>query len=379
MRIYLDHNATSPLRDEAREAMTRALSSVAGNASSLHEEGRAARALLEQARVAVAALAGVPGRDVVFTSGGSESIAAAMRGITDRATERRRRIVISSIEHSAVLDGANGLARHGFATVEIACGPDGAVDPARFAESLGYDAALAVLQAANNETGVIQPVAEIGALCAARGIPFLVDAVQAAGKMPFDRDGWQADLVAISGHKLGGPAGTGALIVKDGVAMAPLIAGGAQERRRRGGTEAVAALAGFGAACDAVHRSMAEEIPRLAELQRRLELGLRKLGARIHGEGAPRLPNTTNVAFPGVAGETLVIALDLAGIAASTGSACASGAVEPSHVIGAMGFDDVEARGAVRFSTGWNTTEADIDGVLEALPALLARATMTGQ
>ena len=377
MRIYLDHNATSPLRDEARDAMTRALSSVEGNPSSLHQEGRAARAQLEQARVAVAARAGVPERDVVFTSGGSEAIAAAMRGITDRATERRRRIVISAIEHSAVLDGANGLARHGFATVEIACGPDGAVDPERFAESLGYDAALAVLQAANNETGVIQPVAEIGALCAARGIPFLVDAVQAAGKMPIERDRWQADLVALSGHKLGGPAGTGALIVKDGVAMAPLIAGGAQERRRRGGTEAVAALAGFAAACDAVHRSMSEEIPRLAALQRRLELGLRARGARFHGEGVPRLPNTTNVAFPGVAGETLVIALDLAGIAASTGSACASGAVEPSHVIGAMGFDDDEARGAVRFSTGWNTTEADIDGLLEALPALLARATMT--
>jgi len=381
MRHYLDHNATSPLRHEAEDALRAAHADAVGNPSSIHEEGRAARARLDAARMHVAALAGVPPRDVAFTSGGSEAIAAAIRGVADRAPGNRRRLVVSSIEHSAVLESARALQAFGFEVVEVPCASTGRVDADAFADRIDERTALACLQAANNETGVLQPVAEVGASCRASGVPFLVDAVQAAGKIPLDRDAWSADLLALSGHKLGGPQGAGALIVREGVAMAPLIAGGAQERRRRGGTEAVATIAGFGAACAAALRDVPEDAGRFSALRERLEAALRAMApsVRIHGESVPRLPNTLNVSFPGVPGETLVIALDLAGFAVSTGSACASGAVTPSHVIRAMGYADDEARGAVRISLGWDTTEDSIEQLLRVLPPLLARATMAGR
>lgn len=381
MRTYLDHNATSPLRDEAREAILAALAAPAGNASSLHAEGRAARARLDEARRHVGQLAGVPPRDVVFTSGGSEGLAAAVRGVADRADARRRRIVVSAIEHSSVLDAARSTRGHGFETIEVPCASSGLVDATSFIRALDGRVALACLQAANNETGVIQPVAEVGAACREAGVPFLVDAIQAAGKLPIDRDAWRADLLVLSAHKLGGPQGAGALIVRDGLAMAPLIAGGAQERRRRGGTEAVAAVSGFGAAAAAAASGLERESARLVVLRERLESAVRTMapGARIHGETVPRLPNTVNAAFPGVSGESLVIALDLAGFSVSTGSACASGAVLPSHVIRAMGYAEEESRGAVRFSLGWNTTSDDVERLIAALPALLRRATMAGR
>jgi cysteine desulfurase len=263
----------------------------------------------------------------------------------------------------------------------VPCEPSGRIDAGVFTSQLDDRTALACLQAANNETGVLQPVVEAGAACRAAGIPFLVDAVQAAGKVPIDREGWCADLLALSSHKLGGPQGAGALIVREGLKLAPLIAGGAQERRRRGGTEAIAALASFGAACAEAGRDLLEESTRLLALRQRLESALRAMavGVRIHGEDVPRLPNTVNAAFPGVSGETLVIALDLAGFAVSTGSACASGAVTPSHVIRAMGYGEEEARGAVRISMGWSTTGDAIERLLAALPPLLARATMAGR
>jgi cysteine desulfurase len=378
MRHFLDHTASSPLRPEVREALLAALDAPAANASSIHAEGRFARALLEASRANVARLSGATPREVVFTSGGSEAIAAAIRGVADRAAPDKRRIVVSSIEHSAVLDNARALRAFDFDVIEIPCASTGRIDAAAFVSVLDERTTLACLQAANNETGVLQPVAEAGAACRAAGVPFLVDAVQAAGKIPLDRDGWGADLLALSAHKLGGPQGAGALIVRDGLTMVPLIAGGAQERRRRGGTEAVAALSAFGAACAAAARDLDHESERLMALRERLESELRAIapGVRIHGEGVPRLPNTVNAAFPGVSGETLVIALDLAGFAVSTGSACASGAVTPSHVIRAMGYGDDEARGAVRFSLGWNTTGDTIDQLMTALPKLLARATM---
>ena len=378
MRDYLDHNATSPLRAEAFEAVQDAMRHAAGNASSIHAEGRAARQRLEAARRQVASLAGVGARDVVFTSGGSEAIAAAIHGVAELAAADRRRVVLASIEHSAVLDAARALARRGFDVVEVPCEPSGRIDAARFAAHLDNRAALACLQAANNETGVLQPVAEVGAACRAAGVPFLVDAVQAAGKIAIDRDSWRADLVAVSAHKLGGPQGAGALIVRDGTRMAPLVPGGAQERRRRGGTEAVASLAGFGAACEAACRDLDGEAARLLALRERLESAFRETaaGVRIHGAGIPRLANTVNASFPGVSGETLVIALDLAGFSVSTGSACASGAVSPSHVIRAMGYDEAEARGAIRVSLGWSTTSDAIERLLGALPGVIARATM---
>jgi cysteine desulfurase len=378
MRHYLDHNATSPLRDEAKRALHAAYDAPAGNASSMHGEGRAARSLVDVARVQVARLCGVPPRDVIFTSGGSEAIASAIRGVADRAPKERRRIVVSAIEHSAVLESARALSAHGFEVVEVPCEINGRVDPGAFTGHIDGSTALACLQAANNETGVIQPVAAVGMACRATGVAFFVDAVQAAGKIPIEREAWGADLLAISGHKLGGPQGAGALIVREGLPMAPLVAGGAQERRRRGGTEAVAAISAFGAACTAALRDLDGEAGRLGALRERLESSLRAMspGVRIHGEEVPRLPNTVNAAFPGVSGETLVIALDLEGFAASTGSACASGAVAPSHVIRAMGYLEDEARGAVRISMGWDTTEETIDRLLAALPPILARATM---
>ena len=247
-RIYLDHNATSPLRPEARRAMEHVFGQNLGNASSMHLEGREAHSLLDQSRRQVANLVGCRASEVVFTSGGSEAIAAAVRGVCDRAPDERRRIVVSASEHSAVLESARLAARRGGLVVPVSCGADGRVDIGRFLMHIGADVALACLHWANNETGVMQPIEEVGRACRERGVPFLVDAVQAAGKVEINPQRSSADLLALSGHKIGGPQGTGALIVRSGLVLAPLIGGGAQEKRRRGGTENVAGLVGFGAA-----------------------------------------------------------------------------------------------------------------------------------
>jgi cysteine desulfurase len=374
-RVYLDHNATSPMRAEAQEAMRRAMDQSIGNPASLHAEGRAARALVEHAREQVAMLAGVSAKEIVFTSGGSEAIAAAVRGVCDRAPNRLRRIIVSAVEHSAVLEAAKQAGLHGFKVVKVPCDSEGRVDPEAFIERLLPGTALACLQWANNETGVIQPVDEVGKACRRAGVPFLVDTVQAAGKIELDLWRAHADIAALSAHKLGGPQGAGALVVRDGIVLTPLIPGGAQEKRRRAGTPSVPALAGFGAAAEAAHDRLRQESERLLRLRAKLETRLRQMFARIHfhGQAAPRLANTVNFAVPDVSGEVLVIALDLAGFAVSTGSACASGAVEPSHVIRAMGFEESDARGAVRVSLGWSTTAADVDGFLEMLPGVVDR------
>ena len=371
MRIYLDHNATGVLRPEALAAMASAHDAGVGNPSSLHEEGRRARALIEGAREEVARLLNARTRDVVFTSGGSEAIAAAVHGVVSRTSTPRGRIVVSTVEHSAVLEAARAATGFGCEVIAVACDGDGRVDAGAFAAALDDRTALAALQSANNETGVLQPVRDVFASCRAAGVPLLVDAVQVAGKLAID-SALEGDLVAISGHKLGGPQGTGALVVREGLALAPLIAGGAQERRRRGGTEATVSIAGFGAAAKAAARSMRDEAARLTRLRERFEseLCLRFPDVTIHGSGAARLPNTSNFAIPHVDGETVTIALDLRGFAVATGSACASGAVEPSHVIRAMGRSEGEARQAVRVSTGWSTTEQDLDALLDALVAV---------
>jgi cysteine desulfurase len=373
LRVYLDHNATSPLRAVTRAAFDEALDADCGNPASLHAEGRAARATIETARERVARLAGCAASEIVFTSGGSESLAAAVRGVCDRAPANRRRIVVSAVEHSAVLEAARLAARRGFVVVNVPCGREGRVEVERYVMNLDSDIALAALQWANNETGVVQPVEEIGRACREADVPFLVDAVQAAGKIELDPKRVRADLLALSGHKLGGAQGTGALVVREGVALAPLVSGGAQEKRRRGGTPSVAALAAFGAAAEEAELGLREEATRLLRLRAHVETVLREQfpEVRFHGQAAPRLPNTVNFALPGVPGETLVIALDLAGFAVSTGSACSSGAVEPSHVIRAMGYDDREARSAVRVSLGWSTTAGEVDRFLVALPEVV--------
>ncbi len=371
-RIYLDHNATSVPRPQAREAMNAALEAPAGNPSSLHAEGRAARAVVEKARGQVAALIGAKASEVVFTSGGSEAIAAAILGACVRAPASRRKIVISAVEHSAVLEAARQAGRLGFEVDLVPCDRSGRIPAGAFAARVDGNTAIAALQWANNETGVVQPVEEVGRACSQAGAPFLVDAVQAAGKRRVDFAGIGASLLAVSSHKMGGPQGAGALLVREGIPMAPLIPGGAQERRRRGGTEGVMALAGFGAAAEAARDALDAESRTLARLGERIErfLHARFPGVVIHGEGVPRLPSTVNFALPGVSGEMLVIALDIAGVAVSTGSACASGAIEPSHVIRAMGRTEEEARGAVRVSIGWSTTEAEVDEFLDLLPAI---------
>jgi cysteine desulfurase len=340
----------------------------------LHAEGRFARSMIETTRCEVAKLVGASPRDVVWTSGGSEAIAAAFHGVCARAPASRRRIVVASIEHSAVLESARQAGRHGFEVVEVRCDRDGRVAPEDFAEAAGETTALAALQAANPESGVLQPIDQVGAVCAERGIPFFVDAVQLAGKASIDFANAPIDLLALSAHKIGGPQGAGALIVRDGTQLAALVPG-VQERRRRGGTEAVALLVGFGTAATHAQIMLDGEAVRLTALRNRIEaLVLEHFpDARIHGARAERLPNTVLFEIPGIPGEALVIALDLAGFAVSTGSACASGAVEPSHVLRAMGFDEPGARGAVRVSLGWSTTAQDIDRFAEAFPAVAQR------
>lgn len=374
-RVYLDHNATSPLRPEAEDAVLAALRSGAGNASSLHGEGRAARAILETARERVARFAGVPAGRVVFTSGGTEAIAAAVQGVCDRAPAGKRRIVVSSVEHVAVLGTARASAARGFRAETVPCDRDGVVDAGRFVGSLGPDVALAAVQRVNNETGVIQPTSAVARACRAASIPLLIDAVQAAGKIDLADCAEDAALVVLSGHKIGGPQGTGALLVREEWPMSPLLHGGAQERRRRGGTEAVAMLAGFGAAAEAAARSMVTERARLETLRDRIEEGLRSAipSAIVHGSRAQRVAQTVCVSVPGVSGEMLAIALDVAGFAVSTGSACSSGSVEPSHVLSAMGCSDAETRGAIRVSLGWTTSADDVDRFLSKLPDVVAR------
>jgi len=310
---------------------------------------------------------------VIFTSGGSEAIAAAVRGVCDRAPRNRRTLVVSTVEHSAVLEEARRAEKSGFEIRPMPCDDQGRVRMDAFRAALGPGVALAALQWANNETGVVQAVEDAGTACREAGVPFLVDAVQAAGKLEIDVRKAHSDLLALSGHKIGGPQGTGALLVRRGIILAPLIAGGAQEKRRRAGTEAVASLAGFGAAAQASNHDLAREPERLCRLRAKLETRLRlaEPQIRLHGQGVPRLPNTLNFALPDVRGETLVIAMDLAGVALSTGSACASGGVEPSHVIQAMGYTETEARSSVRISLGWSTTEDDVSRFLDLFPGVV--------
>jgi cysteine desulfurase len=275
-----------------------------------------------------------------------------------------------------VLEAARQAGLRGFEVVRVGCDRDGRVDLEAFLREIGRPgAALAALQWASNETGVVQPVEEVGRECRRIGVPLLVDAVQAAGRIALDPRRVKADLLVVSAHKIGGPQGVGALYVREGIVLAPLIAGGAQEKRRRAGTPAVAAIVGFGAAARAALAALPREPERLLRLRAKIETRLRQLypTIRFHGQAASRLPNTVNFALPQVSGEVLAIALDLAGVAVSTGSACAAGAVEPSHVIRAMGHDEREARGAVRVSLGWSTTAEEIDSLLALLPDVVAQ------
>jgi cysteine desulfurase len=374
MRAYLDYNATAPLRPEARAAMIAALDQT-GNPSSIHFEGRAARACVEEARKAVAALAGASPRDVVFTASGTEAANLALSpGVSAPGVAPLGRLIVSAAEHPCVLSG------HRFASAEIApVGPDGRLDLDALAGLLeAGPPALVALHGANNETGVLQPVAEAAALTHAHGGLLVCDAAQLAGRLPLD--GTQADALILSAHKFGGPKGAGALaILREGLHVVPLLRGGGQERGRRAGTENVAAIAGFGAAASAAARGIAEEAERVARLRDACEARLKAHApeAVIFGAGAARLPNTLAFAAPGVSAATLLMRLDLDGVSASSGSACSSGKVAPSHVLAAMGVEPALAAGAIRVSLGWASREADVEFFGRALEKALKPKSRT--
>ena len=368
-RVYLDWNATGRLRPEARQALQDALA-LAGNPSSVHAEGRAARRLIEGAREQVAALVAARPADVFFTSGGTEANILALSPAIETLTEKRPRgpLLISAIEHSSVRSGGR-FSRQ--AVTEIAVDGEGRVDFAALAEAVsGTTRPLVSLMLANNETGVVQPVAQAAAIVHAAGGLLHVDAVQAAGRIPCEIGVLGADLITLSAHKIGGPKGVGALIrLSEDIHLAdPLVRGGGQERGTRAGTENVAGIAGFGAAAAAASREHAEEATHMLALRNLIEDGLRAVAPQtvIFGAGAERLPNTTLFSLEGMKAETAVIAFDLEGVALSSGAACSSGKVQPSHVLAAMGVSPLLLRGAVRVSLGWETTEADVAQFLRA-------------
>jgi cysteine desulfurase len=375
-RVYLDWNATTPLRPEARQAMQAAWERP-GNPSSVHAEGRQARQLVEEARAAVAAAVGAVPQNVVFTASGTEANALALSpGLHGGSRRPIQRLLMSSIEHTSVLSGGRFAPE---AIDRIAATTSGVVDLADLRAKLTGVPALVSVMAANNETGALQPISEVAQIVHEAGGLLHVDAIQALGKILFDINALGADLVAISAHKVGGPKGVGALILADGLAgIEPLLRGGGQERGRRAGTENVAGIAGFGAATKAAMSALDADSERLKDLRERLEAGLRQTpGMVIFSEHAPRLPNTTLFTVPGLRAETAVIGFDLEGVAVSSGSACSSGKVQPSHVLEAMGYGPKLAQGAVRLSLGWSTTEADVDYALKAWRKL-ARTLIKG-
>ncbi|PZA11908.1 cysteine desulfurase [Rhodopseudomonas palustris] len=366
-RVYLDWNATTPLRPEAKAAMTSALDLV-GNPSSIHAEGRAARGLLEQARAQLAEAVGAVPRDVVFTSGGTEANALALTPGLRIGSEPVERLLVSSIEHAAVLSGGRFTAER---VDQIRVTPDGVVDLDHLRAMLASGpATLVSVMLANNETGALQPIREVAEIVHEASGVLHVDAIQAFGKISFRIKDLGADLLALSAHKIGGPKGVGALVLGSGLSgPEPLLRGGGQELGRRAGTENLVGIAGFGAAAALAIPAIKHDMVRVEGLRTRLEAGLRHIAGEdgvIMSAGVPRLPNTTLVAIPGLRAETAVIGFDLAGIAVSSGSACSSGKVQPSHVLGAMGCGPELAKSAIRISLGWSSSESDIDCCLEA-------------
>ena len=365
-RVYLDWNATTPLRPEAREAMAEAWD-LPGNPSSVHAEGRQARRLIEDARAAVAGAVGALSRNVIFTSGGTEANALAlMPGLRRGSGIPARRLLVSAIEHASVLAGGR-FPNGAISTVGVTT--SGVLDLDRLRASLADGPpALVSVMLANNETGAVQPIAEVAGIVHAAGGLLHVDAIQALGKIPFDINAMNADLVTLSAHKIGGPKGVGAAILAEGVqGFEPLLRGGGQELGHRAGTENVAGIAGFGAAVKTAMGALETDAIQVERLRNRLESGLRETpGILIFAHDVPRLPNTTLFTVPGLRAETAVIGFDLAGIAVSSGSACSSGKVQPSHVLEAMRFGRELAQGAVRLSLGWSTSSADVDRCLEA-------------
>jgi len=381
-RVYLDNNATTPVLPEVLEAMRPYFGERFGNASSIHHHGQETRAAVERARESVAALLGCRASEVVLTSGGTEADNLAIFGLASAGDH----VITSTIEHHAVLNACKHLAKYrettGCEVTYLPVDGRGLVDPADVKRALRPNTKLITIMFANNETGVLQPVAEIGKIAAEAGICFHTDAVQAAGKLPIDVNKIGCDLLTISGHKLHGPQGVGALYVRKGIQLEPMLYGGNHERSRRAGTENVSGIVGLGKAAELASagfergndRGDGRADQKMAAARDRLERELLKIEATgLNGEGAPRVPNTTNIYFDGIEGEALVIALDLKGLAVSTGAACSSGAIEPSHVLTAMGLRRERAKASIRFSLGKQNTAEDIDFALGLIPKTVAR------
>ena len=373
MAVYLDHAASSPLRPEVLEAMLPYLTKHGGNPSSLHASGRRARQGVDEAREVIAGRIGAQPREVVFTGGGTEADNLAVKGVAWAASPRGRHVITTAVEHKAILNATAILERSGFEVTVLPVDRYGQVDPIDVAAALTERTTLVSVMAANNEVGTIQPIPAIGEIVRGHGAKLHVDAVQFAAHEPIDVDAWQADLISLSAHKLGGPQGVGALFVRRGTQMLPQLQGGSQERQRRAGTENVAGIVGFGAAVRLASVDVAE-LDRLRGLCGRLRDGLLALdGVGLTGHPGARLPNNVSVVIDGVEGGDLVAALYLEGIETSTGSACTSGSTEPSHVLLAMGIDPHLAHGSLRLTLGRETSETDVDVTLRALQTVLPR------
>ena len=391
-RIYLDHNATTPVEPEVLDAMLPYLSAEYGNAASIHTFGQKARAAVEQARESVAALLGARPQEIVFTSGGTESDNHAIFGVVAAASGAQKNVAASSakeesaaggekhvittaIEHEAVLNACQALEKEGVRVTYLPVDREGQIDLDQLRRAIRPETVLISVMHANNELGAVQPLAAIGRIAAEADVYLHTDAVQSAGKIPIDVNALGVDLLSISGHKLYAPKGIGALYVRGGTRVRQLLYGGHHQRGFRPGTENVAGIVGLGKAAEMARMSLADDARRISALRDGLQRGLLELVpySRVNGGRAARTPNTTNLVFPGVEGEALLIALDLKGLACSTGAACSSGAVEPSHVLTAIGLPAEEARASLRFSLGRHTTPADIDFALNVVPAAVAQ------
>jgi cysteine desulfurase len=373
-RVYLDHNATTPVAPGVADAMDRAARELWGNASSVHHFGQQAKAAVDDARGHVAALLGAEASEMIFTAGGTESDNFAIRGAAEalEATGRKH-LIVTTIEHEAVLKTVAALARRGWRVTLLPVDTSGIVAPEALRAAISDDTALVSVMHANNEIGTIQPIAELAQIAKAHGALVHTDAVQSAGKISINVKTLGVDMLSVSAHKLYGPKGVGAMWLRKGVRLTPFMTGGRQERNRRAGTENVPGIVGFGVAAQLAMRKMQDEASRVGGLRDRLETGVLASvpGAERNGNAEPRVPNTSNISFDRIESESLLIGLDLEGIAVSSGSACSSGTLEPSHVLKAMGLPHLRTLSSIRFSLGMGTTEADVDRVINVLPPLV--------
>ena len=375
-RVYLDHNATTPVAPEVADRVDRAVREVWGNASSVHHFGQQAKAAVDDSRSQVAALLDADPSEIIFTAGGTESDNFAIRGAAEALEPTgRRHLIASTIEHEAVLNTLKALARRGWRVTLLPVDHSGVINPEALRDAITDDTAVVSVMHANNEIGTIQPVAELAAIAKAHGALVHTDAVQTAGKVPIDVRALGVDLLSISGHKLYGPKGVGALWLRKTVRLMPFVTGGRQERNRRAGTENVPGIVGLGVAAERAHKKLTQEAQRIAPLRDRLERGILSevAGAERNGVAQPRVPNTANISFARIESESLLIGLDLEGIAVSSGSACSSGTLEPSHVLKAMGLPHARTLSSIRFSLGESNTEAEIDRVIKVLPPLVEK------